>query len=205
MEEWNKYFIDNTNVLKNKLQITNKDELNEIERKIVFKKLTYLGISPIKGHFDSQHLCMIHRFLFDDIYEFAGEYRTCTLAKPKCQFMDPKDIEKELARVLNNLNEQIKNIVSIDQYIYLLAPIYYELTVIHPFREGNGRAIREFMREFVDAKNNDLPFEVKLDLTKIDKNQALLAVQERYIYPSLLEEVFRGALVVLNNEKNKRH
>ena len=204
MEEWNKYFIDNTNVLKNKLQITDKDKLNEMERKIVFKKLTYLGIAPIKGNFDAQHLCMIHQFLFNDIYEFAGKYRTCTLAKPKCQFMYPKYIDKELNRVLNHLNEQIKNIVSLDQYIYLLAPTYYELTVIHPFREGNGRAIREFMREFVEAKNNELPFDVKLDLTKIDKNQALLAVQERYIYPSLLEEVFRGAIVELDNEKNKR-
>lgn len=204
MEEWNKYFIDNTNVLKNKLQITDKDKLNEMERKIVFKKLTYLGIAPIKGKFDARHLCMIHQFLFNDIYEFAGKYRTCTLAKPKCQFMDPNHIDEELNRVLNNLNQQIKNIVSLDQYIYLLAPTYYELTVIHPFREGNGRAIREFMREFVEAKNNELPFDVKLDLTKIDKNQALLAVQERYIYPSLLEEVFRRAIVELDNEKNKR-
>lgn len=204
MEEWNKYFIDNTDVLKNKLQIVDKKELNEIERKIVFKKLTYLGLQPIVGAFDSQHLCMIHNFLFNDIYDFAGKYRTCTLAKPKCQFMDPKDIDKELTRVLNNLNDQVKHIVSLDQYIYLLAPTYYELTVIHPFREGNGRAIREFMREFVDAKNNELPFNVKLDLTKIDKEQALLAVQERYIYPSLLEEVFRGALVVLDNEKNRK-
>lgn len=201
MEEWNKYFIENTDVLKNKLQIVDKDSLNEVERKIVFKKLTYLGISPIKGNFDTHHFRMIHRFLFDDIYDFAGKYRTCTLAKPKCQFIAPDEIDKELTRVLTNLNSQIKNIVSIDQYIYLLAPTYYELTVIHPFREGNGRTIREFMREFVDAKNKELPFDVKLDLTKMDKNQALLAVQERYIYPSLLEEVFRNALVELDNNK----
>ena len=204
MEEWNSYFIDGTNILKNKLGITNREELNEYERKIVFKKLTYLGISPIKGEFDAHHFKMIHKFLFDDIYDFAGKYRTCTLAMPKCQFCEPENIDNELNRVLDNLNAQVKNVISIDQYIYLLAPAYYELTVIHPFREGNGRTIREFFREFVDAKNNELPFDLKLDLTKIDKNQALLAVQERYIYPSLLEEVFRNALVPIENNKNKK-
>ena len=66
MDEWNKYFIDGTNVLKNKLGITDKNELNELERKIVFKKLTYLGISPIKGNFDAHHFRMIHKFLFND-------------------------------------------------------------------------------------------------------------------------------------------
>ena len=204
MDEWNKYFIDGTNVLKNKLGVTDKNELNELERKIVFKKLTYLGISPIKGNFDAHHFRMIHKFLFNDIYDFAGKYRTCTLAMPKCQFCEPENIESELNRVLSNLNEQVKNIISVDQYIYLLAPTYYELTVIHPFREGNGRTIREFFREFVETKNKELPFDLKLDLTRIYKEQALLAVQERYIYPSLLEEVFRNALVPIESDKNKK-
>lgn len=204
MEEWNSYLIDGTDVLKNKLGITDKDELNKVERKKVVENLTCLGLSPIKGDFDSHHFCMIHKFLFNDIYDFAGKFRTCTLAKPKCQFLEPEIIEEELNRILTNLNEGLKNIYVKEQYIFLLASTYYELTVAHPFREGNGRTIREFFREFVEAKNNELPFNLMLDLTKIDKDEALLAVQERYLYPSLLENVFEKALVEIDEEKNKK-
>lgn len=74
---WNNYLISGTNVLKNKLGITNEEELKEKEKSIVKRKLAYLYLQPMKGNFDIEHLQKIHKFIFNDIYAFAGELRNC--------------------------------------------------------------------------------------------------------------------------------
>ena len=72
-ERWNSYFYPGTQVLKNKLNITNGDELKEKEAQISFEKLVELYENPIIGKFDSNHLRDIHRFIFEDLYDWAGE------------------------------------------------------------------------------------------------------------------------------------
>lgn len=200
-DEWDNYFIDNTNVLKNLLGITDKNELEVIEQKTVLKKLSYLYLFPIDGRCDLEHLKQIHSFLFNEIYPFAGKIRTCTLAKNIYNFCEPEKIEEEMSNVIDEFNEKVGNIKTKDEYSFLLAPFYYELIRIPPFREGNGRSIREFVRETVTIKNKELPFDVELDYTKMDSNNLLLGTKERYFYPSLLEMEFMKALVVLDSKK----
>ena len=201
-DTWDDYFIDKTNVLKNKLGITDNKVLEENEKEITLKKLTYLELFPIEGKFDINHLKAVHMFLFSDIYPFAGKFRTCSLAK-KTQFYDPSIIEDELKKTLEELNNSITDIYDERKYAYVLAKAYYNMMAIHPFREGNGRSTREFLREFVLDKNKLLTFNVKLDFSKIDKESFLTAVQYRYVYPSLLEEEFYKALVPLEKDKEK--
>ena len=201
-DTWNEYFINDTDVLKNNLDITDKKILSEKEKEITLKKLTYLELFPIEGKFDCNHLKKIHKFLFSDIYPFAGEYRTCELAK-KTQFYDPEIIEDELKKTLSAMNSEISKVYDTRSYSYFLANFYYEIMAIHPFREGNGRSTREFLREFVLDKNKILTFNVKLDFSKMDKENFLRAVQYRYISQSLLEEEFYKALVIIENEKKK--
>lgn len=141
-------------------------------------------------------------FLFSDIYPFAGKFRTCSLAK-KTQFYDPSIIEDELKKVLEELNKSINEIYDQRKYAYVLANAYYNIMAIHPFREGNGRSTREFLREFVLDKNKLLTFNVKLDFSKMDKESFLTAVQYRYLYPSLLEDEFYKALAPLEKEMKK--
>lgn len=193
-DTWNEYFIEGTNVLKNKLGITNKEELSKNEKIITLKKLAYLEMFPIEGKFDSDHLRKIHYFLFNDIYYFAGEYRKCEMARFR-EFVNPNEIEVRLKNELDKMNKEVKNILSIDGYSYFLAEEYYELMVIHPFREGNGRSVREFLREFVLSKKEQLPFNVELDFTKINPDEFLMAVKDKYLYPSLLQMLFKNALV----------
>lgn len=193
-DTWNEYFIEGTNVLKNKLGITNKEELSKNEKIITLKKLAYLEMFPIEGKFDSDHLRKIHYFLFNDIYYFAGEYRKCEMARFR-EFVNPDEIEVRLKNELDKMNKEVKNILSIDGYSYFLAEEYYELMVIHPFREGNGRSVREFLREFVLSKKEQLPFNVELDFTKINPDEFLMAVKDKYLYPSLLQMLFKNALV----------
>lgn len=193
-DTWDEYFIEGTNVLKNKLGITNKEELSKNEKIITLKKLAYLEMFPIEGKFDSDHLRKIHYFLFNDIYYFAGEYRKCEMARFR-EFVNPDEIEVRLKNELDKMNKEVKNILSIDGYSYFLAEEYYELMVIHPFREGNGRSVREFLREFVLSKKEQLPFNVELDFTKINPDEFLMAVKDKYLYPSLLQMLFKNALV----------
>ena len=204
-DTWDEYFIEGTNVLKNKLGITNKEELSKNEKIITLKKLAYLEMFPIEGKFDSDHLRKIHYFLFNDIYYFAGEYRKCEMARFR-EFVSPDEIEVRLKNELDKMNKEVKNILSIDGYSYFLAEEYYELMVIHPFREGNGRSVREFLREFVLSKKEQLPFNVELDFTKINPDEFLMAVKDKYLYPSLLQMLFKNALVKVDvKEDGSKH
>lgn len=194
-DNWEEYFISGTDTLKNKLSITNKEELLEKEKIIALKKLTLLELFPVEGNFDSKHLKDIHKFIFEDIYPFAGLYRNCTLAKTTRSFYDPEIIEDELSKALKSMNDEYKNIKSKEGYAFFLADTYYNLMTIHPFREGNGRSVREFLREFVISKNNELGFSYDLDFSKVNKNDMLKAVEYKYIYPSMLMMEFYKALI----------
>ena len=94
--EWEDYIIGDTNVLKNKLGITDRFELQKKETEIVVSKLAYLYMRGMKGNFDQNHLCAIHKFLFEDIYEFAGKFREVDIFKDSDAFVHYKDIEKSL-------------------------------------------------------------------------------------------------------------
>lgn len=105
--------------------------------------------------------------------------------------------------MLEELNKSINEIYDQRKYAYVLANAYYNIMAIHPFREGNGRSTREFLREFVLDKNKLLTLNVKLDFSKMDKESFLTAVQYRYLYPSLLEDEFYKALAPLEKEMKK--
>lgn len=201
-DTWDNYFIENTEVLKNNFNISNKEDLETKEKEISLKKLTYLELFPIEGKFDINHLKAIHMFLFSEIYPFAGKFRTCSLAK-KTQFYDPEIIEDELIKTLDKLNKEISCVYDKRKYAYILAETYYSIMAIHPFREGNGRSAREFLREFVLDKNEKLNFNFELDFSKMNKEEFLRAVQYRYVWPSLLEEEFYKALVPIEIDKTK--
>ena len=204
---WNSYLIPGTDVLINKLGAMTNEELSEKERKIVREKLILLYLRPIKGNFDISHLLSVHKYIFDDIYPFAGKLRTCTLQKDIHMFCNPEDIEKQLTETLKQMNEEFdKDIYSKESFAFKLAPFYNDLLYIHPFREGNGRTIRSFLRDFVVEKSkNKTCGEFDLDYTKIDKEKLLLGTAFRYIYPSYLEMEFINGLVPVEKEKNSHN
>ena len=198
---WDSYLIPGTLVLNNKLGITNLEKLKEEEKIIVRKKLAYLYLKPISGNFDLEHLKKIHKFIFDEIYPFAGEFRTCTMQK-NTMFCKPEEIEETLKEVLNQMNYEFStDISSIQEFAFKLGKCYYELIYIHPFREGNGRTIRTFIRDFVVEKSKNLSCgRLDLDYTKIDKNNLLLGTVRRYLYPSMIEMEFMKGLVPIEKE-----
>ena len=173
-ERWSSYFYEGTNVLKNKLGITNYDELKKAEKNISVKKLIELYLNPINMDFNAKHLCEIHKFIFEDIYDFAGKYRYVNIGKTRtASFCNYTKIENSLNFLLNNIDNIILNRAKSDfLYAEALAEVYHHLISIHPFREGNGRTIREFIREYVNAKNYYFEnYEYTLDFSKVDKEK----------------------------------
>lgn len=141
------YCYPDSNVLKNKLNIRDLRELKDVEEKFVAIKQLVLLQKPIPGRFTINHLLRIHRFLFEDVYPFAGHIRREQISKGETLFFPPDLIKRELRRVFGEIHEtgmlQEKKPQSQIQH---LSHVMAELNIIHPFREGNGRGIREFIR-----------------------------------------------------------
>lgn len=174
-------------VLMNKFNIQDQNQLAEVERGIVNLKLSMLEMNPLTGYFDCRHLQEIHRFLFGDIYDFAGCIRNENISKGKTVFCDLKFI----SAFTDNLFYQMYNerILSKEDLIRVLAYYYAELNMIHPFREGNGRASRAFFRLYAASQGYNLSYE------GINKDRALYAtIYSVYRDSSKLEEIFRDCI-----------
>lgn len=130
---WEEYFYPNTNILKNKKGIMDREELREVEAEITFEKLVELYENPIEGNFDKKHLCDIHRLLFDSIYEWAGDYRTVLMRK-NTSFAEAHEIDNLLDLACKEMNEEFVDISTKEKLSTLIAKYYIRLLYIHPFR-----------------------------------------------------------------------
>ena len=151
------YCYPDSNVLKNKLNIRENKLLKTAEEEITLIKQMELLKNPIKGNFSKAHLMNIHKFIFEDIYSFAGKIRKEQISKADTLFYPPNLIDRELDKVFAKIKE--KNMLKetdkekvFDNLAYVMA----ELNIIHPFREGNGRSIREFIRLMAKRMGYDL-------------------------------------------------
>ena len=166
------YCYPNSNVLINKLDLKNAKRLEKAEKMIVLAKLYDLRQGKIKGNFDKAHFISIHKYLFEDLYPFAGEFRKENIAKDSFSFAEWEFIESELDRLLIKLKEEnYLNGLNQEDMAKRLSFYMSELNVLHPFREGNGRVIREFIRELA-FKN-----EYIIDYTKTTSQELLDAMK----------------------------
>ena len=163
------YTYKGTNVLKNKLNIKSEKKLKEYETKVVALKLASIDKANIKRTFDKNHLINIHKYLFEDVYDFAGKYRKENITKENFRFSEYYYIEDNIDYVFNKIKIDELKKLSFDELIKKLSEIMTDLNVLHPFREGNGRATREFVRELL----NELGYDIKW--FKIDYNDILKA------------------------------
>ena len=184
-----KYCYENSNVLINKLDIHNTKDLQYYEAKITAAKSLGLRQQGITGNFDKEHYLSIHRYLFEDIYPFAGNLRQENISKGEFRFAQWEYIEQELERLLEELKKE-KYLEGLDKEQLAKRLAYYlsELNVLHPFREGNGRTNREFIRQLA-LKNG-----YNLNLKKVDARKTLEASVESIVDTSKLEEIINFCL-----------
>ncbi len=201
-KRWDEYFIPGTNVLKNKLGITDEEELKSKEAEITFEKLIELHQHPIGMNFDADHLRAIHYYLFSDIYPFAGENRTVYMQKNNSYFSPVEEIDFRLDYVLKGMEEESKEITSETSFAMFLALYYTELLNIHPFREGNGRSIREFIREYANHKSKELPFgEINFSWANVNQEAINEVIDKSRAFRSIIEMEFMKAFEPVDLEK----
>ena len=164
------YCYPNSSILINKLNIRDNKKLQVYEAKITAAKLLSLRQKGIIGNFDYLHLNSIHKYLFEDIYPFAGKFRNENISKGLFRFAEWEYIDSELNNLLNKLkDEDYLNGLNKENLADRLAFYLSELNVLHPYREGNGRTIREFIRELA-LRNNYI-----LNLSKVSPKDFLNA------------------------------
>ena len=168
--------------LENKLGITSSPELAEAEERISKKKALELFENGIldtleAGTFSS--LKAIHKYLFDEIYDFAGKVRTVNLAKGNFRFAPLMYLEAALENIDKMPQSTFDEIVE----------KYVEMNIAHPFREGNGRSTRIWL---------DLIFKKELgkvvDWSKVDKEDYLLAMERSPIKDIEIKHILKNAL-----------
>lgn len=151
------YCYPDTNILKNKLNIKDAELLKKAEEEITIVKQMALLKNPINGYFTKSHLFHIHRFIFEDIYSFAGKIRREQISKATTMFYPPEAIDRALDTLFDKIkNESMVKEKNVDKVFDNLAYVMAELNIIHPFREGNGRTIREFIRLMAKRCGYDL-------------------------------------------------
>lgn len=140
------YLWQNDTVLKNLLDIHDAAQLRKAELSFSAARLATLELGPRK--IGLPYLCHIHRTLFQDVYSWAGELRTLDIWRDETPFCHFEYIEKEGNALMAALEEE-KALACLPQaeFVKRIAWYYCEVNMLHPFREGNGRAQRIFFEQ----------------------------------------------------------
>ena len=176
-------------VLENKLDITGSTELARVEEKISKKKALELFELNLLDTFEAgtfKSLSSIHKYLFDEIYDFAGRLRTVNIAKGGFRFASVM----YLSVALENIEKMPQS--TIDEIIEK----YVEMNIAHPFREGNGRSTRIWLDTIL---KNELQRVV--DWSKINKDDYLLAMERSPIKDIEIKLLLKEALTDKINDR----
>lgn len=168
--------------LENKLGITTPSQLAREEERISKKKAAMLFESGILNNLPAgkfSTLQAIHKYLFEDIYEFAGKLRTVNIAKGNFRF----------APVLY-LQAALENIGKMPQGTFdEIIEKYVEMNIAHPFRESNGRSARIWLDHMLKKEIN-----MVVDWSKVDKEDYLLAMERSPIKDIEIKHILKAAL-----------
>ena len=169
-------------VLQNKLRINNSVELAKEEERISKKKAldlfdgTALAMYPV-GSF--VQLAAIHRYLFEDIYDFAGKVRTVNMVKGNFRFAPVMYLQVALESIENMPQSTFDEIIE----------KYVEMNVAHPFREGNGRSARIWLDQILKQE-----LHLVVDWSLVDKDDYLLAMERSPIKDTEIKYLLKSAL-----------
>lgn len=189
-----RYTYKGTDVIKNKLNIRDEEKLRLYEKKMVAFKLTTINFAKLPSKFDEKRLKYIHKYLFSDIYEFAGEYRLENIIKENFRFSEYEYIEENVNKIMSEINLDKLKILSFDKFCESISYYMTELNVIHPFREGNGRTIREFIRELMNECGYDI------DFSNIDYEEILEASRKAILDDTFQIKLLKRSIKKINSK-----
>ena len=176
-------------VLENKLGITNAPELAEAEERISKKKAVELFESGTLDRLEPgkvSSLKSIHKYIFGDIYPFAGEIRTVNIAKGNFRFAPVMYLEASLENIEKMPQSTFDEIIE----------KYVEMNIAHPFREGNGRSTRIWLDCILKKEIGKV-----VDWSQVDKEDYLLAMERSPIRNIEIKHVLKNALTDRFNDR----
>lgn len=175
--------------LENKLGIKSSAELAREEERISKKKAVELFENGMLEKLEAgkfQTLCGIHKYLFDDIYDFAGKIRTVNISKGNFRFAP-----------LMYLETAIKNVDKMPQNTFdEIVEKYVEMNIVHPFREGNGRSMRIWLDMMLKKQIGQV-----VDWSKIEKEDYLMAMERSPIKDIEIKYILNAALTDQINDR----
>jgi cell filamentation protein len=181
-----------TGVLRNQLGLTTAPGLEAAEREITHSALILLWEAPVRPGYDLLHLREIHRRIFGDIYEWAGQIRTVAISKGSL-FCLPRYIESAAAEIFGQLRKEdfLRNLAR-EEFLDRLTYYLGEVNAIHPFREGNGRAQRTFFEQLT----SDAGYRLNWQHLDLDRNvEASVAIMrgDAALMRRMLDELVGGS------------
>lgn len=177
-------------VLDNKLNITNQAELAKVEEKISKQKAKQLfdteAINQVEiGTFAG--LEYIHRYLFEDIYDFAGKVREVNIAKGNFRFVPTIYLKQALEHIDKMPQTTFDEIIE----------KYVEMNIAHPFREGNGRSTRIWLDLMLKANIKQI-----IDWNQVDKDEYISAMERSVVKDIEIKHLLKQALTNKINDRN---
>lgn len=195
-----KYCYPNSNVLINKKGIQNKKEFLKAEIHYTAYRLYSLQEKPISGKFDFEHLCKLHKTIFQDLFSWAGKTRDCEISKGGTNFCRCIALNDYGTSIFKNFYSSCYSVKSNpEEFVKTVAKNYADLNSLHPFREGNGRTQREFTRELC------LKFGYVFDLS-VTTHQEMLEASKLALEKvdlSKLISIFSQAIVPIEKYQEK--
>ena len=159
-----------TTVLVNRFGLQTQGELDAVEAALVTAKATQWESKPLCDTFDFAHYCAIHRYLFAELYEWAGKLRSINISKKGTQFCPVKELPRVATAIFDRLAEKrfLKNL-SREEFVLEIVDFYERTNELHPFREGNGRTQRVFLAQLAEFAGH------RLDFTAVDPDELMIA------------------------------
>ncbi len=176
-------------VLENKLGITNSSELAREEERLSKKRALELFETQRFNAMEAgtfKALKEIHKYLFQDVYDFAGELRTVNIAKGNFRFAPVMYLQAALENIEKMPQSTFDEIIE----------KYVEMNIAHPFREGNGRSTRIWLDLILKTELN-----LVVDWNKIDKEDYLLAMERSPIKDIEIKHLIKNALTDKINDR----
>lgn len=151
------YLYEDSQVLRNKLNIKDQDKLDEAEADYVVYRLKDLAMNPMPGEYNTEHLLKMHHYIFQDLYDWAGEPRVIAIYKEEdvlggmsVEYSDPFDITKDIHFILFDMRKKAWKNMTREQAATEFCDSLARLWKVHPFREGNTRTTITFCCQYAD-------------------------------------------------------
>ena len=183
---------EGTTCLRNKFGIKDDARLSLIEGQITFAKGSELEYNPMSGNFDFEHYKAIHKYLFEDIYEWAGKIRNVDMTKKGTTFAKACEIEELAKACFARLKaENYFMGQKFDEYVNNIVDFYCVTNMLHPFREGNGRTQRIFISQLIRFGGYEI------DFSKINTDDLMSAtIQAANGIDVYLKSIFAEAIII---------